>query len=100
MDFNTVIGVIASVLTGSALVPQLVKLIQEKKPGDISFVMLIILFSGLAFWTYYGILKEDWIIIVSNSFSLIVNACIVTMSYVYKKQKARPSKNRRRKNTP
>lgn len=96
MDFNTVIGVIASVLTGSALVPQLIKLIKEKKPGDISFVMLIILFSGLAFWTYYGILKTDWIIIASNSFSLLVNACIVIMSYVYKKRQTRTSKNRRR----
>lgn len=85
MDFITLIGVLASIGTGTSLVPQLVKIIKEKKAGDISLLMLAVLFAGLGLWIYYGCLKKDWVIIVSNSFSLLVNSCIVVLTIRYKK---------------
>ena len=80
MELITVIGISASVLTASASIPQLVKLIKEKKSEGISIAMLFVLSTGLALWVYYGALKEDWIIIVSNCFALIVN--VLTVSFV------------------
>jgi MtN3 and saliva related transmembrane protein len=84
-DLTTIIGIGASVFTAISLVPQLVKLIKEKKPGGLSPLMLITLFIGVVLWVAYGFLKHDWIIIISNGFSLIVNAVIGILSIKYKR---------------
>jgi MtN3 and saliva related transmembrane protein len=86
MSHITIIGILASIGTGTSLLPQLIKIIKEKKADDISLVMLVVLFTGLGLWVYYGILKKDWIIIISNAFSLVVNICIVLLTLRYKKK--------------
>ncbi len=88
MEFITIVGLIASIFTGVSLLPQLIKIIKEKKAEAISLGMLAVLFIGLCGWVYYGILKEDWIIIISNSFSLLVNLLICIFSIKYKKKEA------------
>ena len=67
------IGISASTFTSLALLPQLLKLIRERKAGDLSYGMLAALFTGLALWIYYGALKNDWIIIISNGVALLIN---------------------------
>lgn len=67
MNTITIVGVIASICTAVSMVPQLIKLIKEKKADDISVFMLVVLFVGVGCWVMYGILKTDWIIIISNS---------------------------------
>lgn len=66
-------GVAASAFTAASLIPQLVKVLKERKAESISLGMLLILFVGLGLWVYYGMLKSDLIIIISNSFSFVVN---------------------------
>jgi MtN3 and saliva related transmembrane protein len=84
MDKTTIAGIAASVLTGVSMIPQLVKIIKEKKADDISYGMLAVLFTGLCLWVYYGVLKNDLIIIIANGFSAVVNLCIAVMSFRYK----------------
>lgn len=84
MQLESIIGILASVFTASSLLPQLIKLVQTKKAGDISLMMLITLFMGIAFWIYYGFLKQDWIIIISNSVSLLLNISIVILTVIHK----------------
>jgi MtN3 and saliva related transmembrane protein len=64
-----IIGITAGICTSISLLPQLIKMRKEKQVEDISLFMLLILFMGLALWIYYGMLKIDWPIIVTNSFS-------------------------------
>ena len=85
MEFTTIVGLVASIATGTSLIPQLVKIIKEKKAGAISLGMLAVLFVGLSGWVYYGFLRMDWIIIISNMFSLVINILIVIFSIKYKK---------------
>ncbi len=85
MSFQSIIGIIASVFTACSLLPQLVKLLKEKKAENVSMGMLLVLFVGLAFWVYYGVLKSDLIIIISNAFSLVVNVTVMIVSLKYKK---------------
>jgi MtN3 and saliva related transmembrane protein len=87
MNFNlvSIFGIIASVGTGMSMVPQLTKLIKEKKAENISLFMLLVLFVGLGCWIVYGVLKADWIIIISNSFSFIVNVVLTFLTIKYKK---------------
>ncbi|WP_341832805.1 SemiSWEET transporter [Sphingobacterium thalpophilum] len=67
------IGLIAGVLTSFAMMPQLIKVIRTRNADDISILILIVLLSGLSLWVWYGIMKEDWQIILSNSFAVLVN---------------------------
>ncbi len=84
MNVTTITGLVASIFTGVSLLPQLIKLLKEKKAEDISFGMLATLFLGLCGWIVYGVMKEDWIIIISNAFSLTVNILICIFSFKYK----------------
>lgn len=88
MSFETIVGVAASIATAISLVPQLVKVFKEKKAENVSIGMLVILFCGLVLWIVYGCLKEDYIIIVSNSFSLLMNLLLSGLAIKYKKENA------------
>ena len=84
MTLISIVGIAASVLTATSLIPQLLKIIKEKKAENVSVGMLLILFGGLALWVYYGFLKKDLIIIISNSFSFIVNLALAMLALKYK----------------
>jgi len=86
METDKIIGIIASVATAVSLLPQLIKLLKEKKSDNISYGMISILFVGLILWITYGVMKEDWIIVISNSVSLLLNILIVIFSIKYTKK--------------
>jgi len=86
MNIETVTGICASAFTAVSLIPQLIKVLKEKKAGDVSLWMLLVLFVGLGLWVYYGILKADMIIIASNVFSFIINALLAFFAIKYKKK--------------
>ncbi|HET6227226.1 MAG TPA: SemiSWEET transporter [Bacteroidia bacterium] len=84
MEFQTIIGLVASIFTAVSLVPQLCKVVKEKAAQSISLPMLLSLFIGLSCWVYYGFLINDWILILSNAFSLVVNIALTVLSLKYK----------------
>ena len=86
MNTETIIGVAASACTAASLIPQLTKVLKEKKAENVSLWMLLVLFVGLGLWVYYGILKDDWIIIISNTFSFIINVLLAIFAIKYKKR--------------
>ncbi|HTE30718.1 MAG TPA: SemiSWEET family transporter [Chryseolinea sp.] len=84
MQYNTIIGVAASILTATSLIPQLVKLVKEKKPQAVSHLMLVVLSVGHALWIYYGVLRTDPIIIAANVFAVLVDLLVVILAIKYK----------------
>lgn len=89
MDENTFtefIGLAAGICTAMSLLPQIIKLIKEKKSQDISLFYLIVLLCGLSLWTYYGFLKEDLPIIATNLFSIVLNITMITLGVIFKKK--------------
>jgi MtN3 and saliva related transmembrane protein len=83
MEHSLLIGISASIFTATSLIPQLIKILKDKKANGVSAIMLGVLFAGLALWVYYGILKSDWVIIISNAFALIVNFLIGILAIHY-----------------
>lgn len=81
---ENIIGTIAGVLTSVSMLPQLIKVLREKNVEDISAVMLCVLITGLSLWVWYGILKEEWPIILSNSFAVLVNLALGICLLKYK----------------
>jgi MtN3 and saliva related transmembrane protein len=79
------IGIVAGIFTATSLLPQLIKIIKDKKAEDISIPMLLILLTGLSLWVWYGFKKDDWPIIVTNIYSLALNIGVIILSVKYKK---------------
>ena len=79
------VGIGAGAFTAFSLVPQLFKIIREKKAENISYFMLAILLTGLCGWIWYGILKDDLPIIITNVFSFVINILIIIFSTKYKR---------------
>lgn len=84
MAITDIVGITAGVFTGVSLLPQLVKIIKNKKSDDISIFYLIILFCGLSLWIWYGFLRDDFPIIATNSFSLLLNITTIVLGVKYK----------------
>lgn len=80
------IGIGAGILTSTSLVPQLVKILREKKAGAISVGMFLTLLAGVAGWIWYGIEKNDYPVLLTNCFSFILNALIIFFSIKYKQK--------------
>ncbi|WP_294231902.1 SemiSWEET transporter [uncultured Chryseobacterium sp.] len=85
MDEN-LLGIIAGVLTSVAMLPQLIKVIRQKNADDLSWGMLMVLISGLSLWVWYGFLKDELPIIISNAFAVIVNVTLLVCCMIYKKK--------------
>ena len=80
------LGLIAGGITSIAMMPQLIKVIKEKNAEDISVVMLLVLITGLSLWVWYGILQNELPIILSNSFSVLVNITLLICCMLFKKK--------------
>jgi MtN3 and saliva related transmembrane protein len=84
MEVN-ILGIIAGILTSISMVPQLVKVLREKNVEDISWIMLLALISGLSLWVWYGILKDELPIILSNAFAVLINISLLICYVIYRK---------------
>jgi MtN3 and saliva related transmembrane protein len=84
MDKIQWIGIIAGILTASSMLPQVIKVMKEKKAEEISLLMLIVLITGIALWVVYGVMKKDMPIIATNAFSLLVNGVLIVLRIKYK----------------
>jgi MtN3 and saliva related transmembrane protein len=69
-ELVTIIGLAAAFCTTISYVPQLKKVWETGKTGDISLKMFLILAVGIALWVVYGVMKGDVVIILANSVSL------------------------------
>ena len=87
MDENAeIVGIVAGFCTAISLLPQIIKVIKEKKTEDISLFYLLVLLVGLGLWTYYGFLKNDLPIIATNAFSMILNITMISLGIYYKRK--------------
>jgi len=77
--FATVVGLAAAVCTTGANLPQLKKAWTTGQTDDISMNMLLVMASGLALWVAYGVLQNDFVIILANAISLALIGGLVCL---------------------
>ena len=82
--FELYIGLFAGICTAISLLPQLIKIIRDKKANAISYGMIGILMLGLITWIVYGIVRKDYPIILTNCLSLTLNILIFIFTVKYK----------------
>jgi MtN3 and saliva related transmembrane protein len=84
MDTVTVIGLIAAVFTTVSLFPQLVKVYRTKSTKDISTGMFTLFGGGVLLWFIYGLLVNDFPIIIANSLAFVQAVVILVFKAKYK----------------
>jgi len=84
MELQQVVGMGAGAFTAISLLPQLIKILKERKAQDISLFYLFVLLTGLGLWIWYGILKEDLPIIITNIVSALLNIATLLAGMKYK----------------
>lgn len=83
-EYALYVGVAAGICTSVSMLPQLIKIIRTKKADDISYLTITVLLVGVGTWIWYGILRKDYPIIVTNAFSFMVNVMLLVFSVIYK----------------
>ncbi|HLS95023.1 MtN3 and saliva related transmembrane protein [Sphingobacterium allocomposti] len=81
---ETIIGIAAGILTSVSMVPQLIKVLKEKEVENLSPLMVGILLTGVSMWVVYGVMLGDLPIIVSNAFSVFVNATLLMCYFLFR----------------
>ncbi|MDQ0477243.1 MULTISPECIES: SemiSWEET transporter [Chryseobacterium] len=85
MDEN-ILGLVAGAFTSVAMLPQLIKVLKEKDVEDLSLLMMLFLITGLSLWVWYGVLKDELPIILSNAFAVVVNIILLSSYFIYRKK--------------
>lgn len=86
MNFTDILGLLAGICVTVSVIPQIIKVWKTKKVKQISLLTFSVLTFGIAMWVIYGILKNDFPIIITNSISLFLNLIMVYFLIYYEKE--------------
>jgi MtN3 and saliva related transmembrane protein len=83
MDWITIVGLIAGLLTTAGFLPQVIKISKTRKTDDISLGMYILAVAGISLWFIYGIIRWDFPIMIANGISMCLTGIILIMKLKY-----------------
>ena len=63
---QTLLGLAAATLTTGCWLPQLVRSWRTRSVGDISWLYLLVLGTGISLWLAYGVVARDVVIVLAN----------------------------------
>ena len=78
------IGFFAAFCTTIAFLPQAIKVYQTKSTKDISLLMFLIFTIGVFSWLIYGLIINDYPVILANAITLILSLFILLCKIKYK----------------
>lgn len=87
MEFLTIVGLLAGLVTTSGFIPQIIKGYRTGSMEDVSLTMPLVLMAGLTLWLIYGIYLGDLPIILWNAIAIVLNGVIVALKVEYGKKK-------------
>lgn len=77
MDTTLLVGYLASVCSVTSFVPQVWKVIKTGDTAAISAKMYGLTVLGFALWSAFGMLREEWPIILTNSICFCLSGYIL-----------------------
>lgn len=83
MELTALAGYAGAALTTVAFIPQAVHTWRTRSTAGISLGMYAIFTTGVAAWLVYGMLLEQWPIIIANSITLPLALSILVMKIRY-----------------
>jgi MtN3 and saliva related transmembrane protein len=80
---TSIVGFLAALLTTAANVPQVWKTYRDKSGDGLSFRMLVILWTGLALWLFYGFLAHSLPLILANGVGIVLIGSLLLMKWKF-----------------
>ncbi len=84
MDYQLLIGIIASILVTIAYFPEVIHVVRTRSTRDLSLYWLITLILGLGLYSVYGFWINSLPVIISSNVSLILVLIIAAYKLKYK----------------
>jgi MtN3 and saliva related transmembrane protein len=75
----SIIGYVAGICTTLAFLPQVIRTWKTRSTEDISLGMFSLMVFGIGLWLFYGVVTDDWPLIIADGFSLFLAAMILLM---------------------
>lgn len=79
MDLVTIVGAAAALASATSYTPQAFKIIRTREVKSISARGYCLAITAFSLWLTYGILRQDWPLIVTNTITLSLASFILTM---------------------
>jgi MtN3 and saliva related transmembrane protein len=84
MNGIDILGYSAGAITSLTFLPQVIKTWKERSAKDISMMMFLIAATNEIMWIAYGILRNDWVIILTNAVILVMSLTMIYLKFKYK----------------
>ena len=84
MNGVDILGYSAGAITSLTFLPQVIKTYKERSAKDISLMMFLIAALNEIMWVVYGILLNNWIIILTNAVILVMSLTMIYFKLKYK----------------
>jgi MtN3 and saliva related transmembrane protein len=84
MSLISICGIIGGTLTTLSFLPQVIQVWKTRSTKDISLIMFVLFTIGVLFWLVYGVLIEEWPVIIANGMTLIFACIILVFKAIYK----------------
>jgi len=72
MELPLIFGYVAAFCTTTAFIPQVIHTIRTKSTKDISLYMYLVFMIGVSSWFLYGILIDEFPIILANGITFLL----------------------------
>jgi len=82
----TLLGYIAGAITTGSFLPQVYKTYTSKSVEDLSYWMLLLMFTGLTLWFLYGVELNELPIILTNGITGALVISLIAMKYLFTKK--------------
>jgi MtN3 and saliva related transmembrane protein len=85
MHWIEYVGLFGAFLSAITFIPQVIRAWQTKSVGDISLLMLIIVFTSVIVWLVYGFYLHLLPVIIANTIILLLSVVLLYFKLTFKK---------------
>jgi len=86
MNWIEATGHLGAALTSVTFIPQVYKVWKSKSVGDLSLMMMLIIFLSTLVWLTYAIALMLWPVILANSIVCILSALLIYFKFTFSKK--------------
>jgi len=77
------LGFFAGLLTVSSFLPQVIRSWRTRQTRDLSLGMFTLLTTASSLWIVYGVLTQDWPVILTNTAMVALNGALAVAKVRY-----------------
>lgn len=86
MNWIEATGHLGAALTSITFIPQVYKVWKSRSVGDLSLMMMFIVFLSTLVWLTYAIALMLWPVILANSIVCILSALLIYFKFTFSKK--------------